>query len=455
MHPASQKDTFRAVISSSDPVDPTTAAAFKDVLVSIDAAVRRANESVETLQAEIRKHEVDNENQRRQNQDLEAQISRLKNELNRSTAVTDPPVAPVGVIPETSELPASDDSPISFQLDRELSHRILDQFGQPAWHSQPVHSVAISPDCDRIASASWDASVKLYDLENEAIVNTFHDTKPGSGDESTKMGGLYSVAFSNTNKDVLGCTSADQCVYLWDHKTGKCKTKLVGHTNEVNGLDFHDQQQVMCTASDDMKVIIWDFGEGITLRTLTKHTKEVYGATFLGEKHQFCVATCCFDTKIRIFDMRDKQLVYETQENQMHTDDVIGISYSNSQGVLATGSDDGGIAIWDGRNSWQNRQLIKTRSIGGRYAENEVKRLVFNKTGDLLAAACSQGVLVYRFKGGKMELLADLNQCGSASVTEPHSDCVFDVAWGTSPSTGKSFLVSASHDQTSRIWYQN
>ena len=68
--------------------------------------------------------------------------------------------------------------------------------------------------------------------------------------------------------------------------------KKADQTAEVNGIDFHVSQQVMCSASDDMKVIIWDFQEGITLRTLDKHTKAVYGCIFLGQENQFLLATC-------------------------------------------------------------------------------------------------------------------------------------------------------------------
>jgi len=192
-------------------------------------------------------------------------------------------------------------------------------------------------------------------------------------------------------------------VYLWNHKTGKMLRKLTGHTDEVNGIDFHTSQQVMCTASDDCKVIIWDFEEGIMLRTLDKHPKAVYGATFLGQEQQYCVATCCFDQKTRVFDMRDKQVVALLQ---MHTDDIIGIDYSTSKQLLATGSDDGLVAIWDTRN-WKLQQKINTRDVPGLH-ENEVKRVAFCYDGSLLAAACSSGqVLVY-----------DVNTCPARLVAQ-------------------------------------
>jgi WD40 repeat protein len=315
-----------------------------------------------------------------------------------------------------------------------------------AIHNAPVHSVAMAThDINNdgqlknkvVATASWDATIKLYDLERMELVKTFGDVEAGA---EGKMQGLYAVAWAKTAPEILGCTCCDHNVYLWDHTSGKLLKKLPGHSDEVNGIDFHPSQQVMCTASDDCKVIIWDFHEGIKLRMLDKHTKQVYGTTFLGQEMQYNVATCCFDRQTRIFDMRDKTVVALLKE---HTDDVIGIDYSGSKQLLATGSDDGIIALWDTR-TWKLQDRINTKADPS-MAENEVKRVAFSSCGNLLAAACSSGyVLVYDITGNTSNL-APLAQLGG------HTDCVFDVTWGLD-AAGHKTLVSASHDHTCRYW---
>jgi len=195
----------------------------------------------------------------------------------------------------------------------------------------------------------------------------------------------------------------------------------------------------MCTASDDCKVLIWDFSEGIMLRTLDKHTKAVYGATFLGRAYQYLVATCSFDRKTRIFDMRDKSVVATLQT---HTDDVIGIDYSPHQHFLATCSDDGLIGLWCIRK-WKPECTFNTREIPNLF-DNEVKRVSFSPNGDMLAAACSSGrVLVYNIKTMMPQPVAEL---------DGHTDCVFDVTWGVCPQTQAKVLISASHDHSCRYW---
>merc|ERR1711907_101958 len=120
------------------------------------------------------------------------------------------------------------------------------------------------------------------------------------------MAGLYSVGFAKTQENLLGCTSCDNCVYLWDTDSGQQLKALSGHRDEVNDIDFHSAQMVMATASDDGTAIVWDYLEGRPLRWLDKHEDKVYGTTFLGKEQEFLVATCCFDKTTRIFDMRSE-----------------------------------------------------------------------------------------------------------------------------------------------------
>jgi WD40 repeat protein len=290
--------------------------------------------------------------------------------------------------------------------------------------------VAINAETTLLATASWDSTVKLYDLQSQEVIRTM------GSEESEKMSGLYSIAFSKTQAEILGCTSADYNVYLWNYNTGALQCALRGHENEVNGIDFHSTQQVVATASDDHKCIVWDMEQREALRVLDQHTKPVYGCVFMGMENQYLVATCCFDLNTRIFDMRSSDVVACIQT---HADDITGIDYSSGKQLLATGSDDGKISIVDARQRRLLQQL-DTREV---LPENEVKRLAFSQCGNLLAASCSTGkVLVYSVNESSAKQVA---------VLGGHADCIFDVAWGVTDD-GSKLLASASHDHTVGLW---
>jgi WD40 repeat protein len=184
---------------------------------------------------------------------------------------------------------------------------------------------------------------------------------------------------------------------------------------------------------------------GAKLRTLDSHEKAVYGATFLGTSDkEYCVATCCFDQKVRIFDMRDRSIICTLDG---HSDDIIGIDYSEKAQLLATGSDDGSICVWDmrkldARTKLMNLFKINSREMPG-IPDNEIKRVAFNYDGTKLAAGCSsQQALIYDIGGPSPRLDAAL---------PGHQDSVFDVCWGVD-AQGVEYLVDASHDFTSFVW---
>mmetsp|Transcript_87976 Transcript_87976/g.247201 ORF Transcript_87976/g.247201 Transcript_87976/m.247201 type:complete len:449 (+) Transcript_87976:133-1479(+) len=310
-----------------------------------------------------------------------------------------------------------------FVFSREISIKGVDG------NQVPVHGVATQTSASGIfiATAAWDRQIRLYGLTSEwSIILDGED-------------GIYSIAFAQTKPNLLGCTSCNHMVYLWDWKEQTCLHRLKAHTDEVNAIDFHSSQAVMATVSDDRTLRIWDFEHGQVLRVIQDHEETAYGVTFLGEENQFLVATCSFDNTARIFDMRFKTCV-ETLTG--HTDDVIGIDYSSSRQVLATGSDDGSVNLWDARMSWRNLAKLNTRDGGGSPEDHEVKRVAFSPNGALLAAACSSGnVLVY-----DVESFERYAQLGG------HEKCAFAVAWGASPSPRDAVLVSASHDATCRVW---
>mmetsp|Transcript_124741 Transcript_124741/g.353104 ORF Transcript_124741/g.353104 Transcript_124741/m.353104 type:complete len:428 (+) Transcript_124741:232-1515(+) len=421
-------------IQVEGPISPGMHQAFQDMIIKQQASMVSISKEHKKMADKVSDLEAQNKTLQEQNAALKAQVSGMGAEpavVAGGAAVAGAAVGAGAVAAVARSAPTSDEAPGPAGEPFVLVKKIK-------IHDQPIHSVAIHKDSEVIATASWDASVKLYDLEKGEVVKSLEEDTQGT---QGKMLGLYAVAFAKMDPRVLGCTSCDTYVYLWDHTSGKMLRKLAGHTNEVNGLDFHPTQQVLCSASDDKKALVWDFTEGIVLRTLDKHTMAVYGTAFLGQENQYLVATCCFDQETRIFDMRTKEQVHSLKG---HDDDVIGIDYNGATAYLATGSDDGTIKIYDCRKNWEVVHDINT-NVDTTLASNEVKRVRFSHDGQMLAAACSTGrVLVYDMNNPTNTPIANL---------KGHEDCVFDVAWGKNKQ-GKKMLVSASHDFSANYWIE-
>ncbi|KAF5851702.1 hypothetical protein GGP41_000443 [Bipolaris sorokiniana] len=153
-------------------------------------------------------------------------------------------------------------------------------------HSHWVSSVAFSHDSTRLASASWDKIVKMWDASSGACLHTLeghsslvssvafsHDSTrlaSASGDRTVKMWDASSgasVAFSHDSTR-LASASWDRTVKMWDVSSGACLHTLEGHSSRVSSVAFSHDSMWLASASEDRTVKMWDASSGVCLHTL-------------------------------------------------------------------------------------------------------------------------------------------------------------------------------------------
>ena len=109
-----------------------------------------------------------------------------------------------------------------------------------------VNSVVFSPDGKTLASASWDKTIKLWDVGTGKEITSF------TGHQSA----VNSVVFSPDGK-TLASASDDKTIKLWDVGTRKEITSLIEHQDGVNSVVFSPDGKTLASASKDKTIKLW------------------------------------------------------------------------------------------------------------------------------------------------------------------------------------------------------
>jgi WD40 repeat protein len=110
-----------------------------------------------------------------------------------------------------------------------------------------VFSVAFSPDSKRVATASRDGTLKVWEARAGRLLTTIQGTGSGS---------FWDAVFSPDGK-LLATAGDDTTARLWDASTGKEVLTLSGATRAVQGVAFSPDGTRLAAASADGNVRVY------------------------------------------------------------------------------------------------------------------------------------------------------------------------------------------------------
>ncbi|OGO61355.1 MAG: hypothetical protein A2032_00275 [Chloroflexi bacterium RBG_19FT_COMBO_49_13] len=132
-------------------------------------------------------------------------------------------------------------------------------------HTKGVFGLSFNSDGTRLITASYDQTVKTWDLTTSSEVLTLLHPSGGF---------IYGVAFSPDGKWLV-TTGADKTARIWELASGKLIQTLEGHTDFVNGAAFSPDGTLLATASADRTVRVWDTRSWALLRLLAGHMGDI------------------------------------------------------------------------------------------------------------------------------------------------------------------------------------
>ena len=202
------------------------------------------------------------------------------------------------------------------------------------------------------------------------------------------QGPLNSVAIS-PDGGLLASGSDDGTLKLWDAATGKESRTLIGDQVWVGPVAFSADGQKLASAGQTGVVKIWDVALGKALVALPAHRDWVSCLAFSPDGKVWRREVT---TRRRSSGMRRQDAQKDSPFGRQSK--VYGVAFSPDRKVLASGSDDGTIKLWEAaagkmRILTANHAVSRARLQSGRSVPGRGRQRNGNPLGDGHRGKCS------------------------------------------------------------------
>ena len=264
-------------------------------------------------------------------------------------------------------------------------------------HMAVVTGVAFTPDGNQIVSGSQDKVIRVWDIDTGKTIRFIRgEVGPGRWGAISTLGlspdGRWLAVggyLHEVDKDIGGA------VRLYDFASGRLETMLKGHDKGVLALAFSPDGKRLVSGSRDKTAIVWDLTTRQQLHRLSGHSEEVKAVAFTSDRER--VVTGSSDGTLRLWRAADGKpiaVMTEHKQAQQRTASeanrppnragVTSIATSVAESLIASGSQDGRILLWDGRTGAYLRELVH---LGGWLGWSEIGSISLSADGRWLLSS--------------------------------------------------------------------
>jgi WD40 repeat protein len=277
-------------------------------------------------------------------------------------------------------------------------------------HSRAIKAVAWSPDGRRVATASMDGTVGVWDAGSGKSVTT----------PLKHRGGVLAVAWSPDGRRLA--TASNETVQVWDAVSGRAATLPLKHRGEVKAVVWSPDGTRVATASVDGTARVWDAVSGQAVAPPLAHQDEIKAVAWSPDGTR--LATASNDQTARVWDAVSGEAML------VHQDEVRAVAWSPDGKLLATASADETARVWDAVSGEAVTPALAHRGV--------ILAVAWSPDGTCVATASVDGTArVWNAVSGQ-----------PVTPSLVHQGWIRAVAW--SPD-GRQ-VATASDDRTAGVW---
>ncbi len=292
-------------------------------------------------------------------------------------------------------------------------------------HVLPVYAIAWSPDGKRIASASQDGTVHVWDAATGHRSFRYHGHR----------GSVNAVAWS-PNGSYIASASSDTTVQVWDAlQTGEGSASLYtysGHSGNMRTLAWSADNTRIASGGDDKTVQVWDAKDGTHHFSYVGHVKQIWSVAWSPDNTR--IASASVDRTAQVWSAIQSQPNVTAQHAlaiyKNHTNEVKSVAWSPDSTRVVSASNDRTVQVWDPTSGDHFLTYTGHTDVLNAVAWTPNDRRIVSGSGDY-------SVRIWDAFSEKQLF-----------VFSRHKLAVHSVAW----SPNKQRIASASDDWSVQVW---